>query len=556
MIPEILQQNFLHPVGLAALLGLIPLIIFYLVRPKPEREVMPSMTFFSEEKQKGRIRNALQKLKRNKLLILHIFFILLAAAAIANPLVRGLETDGDSVIILDTSASMNDNQRQAKNFAYKHLGSQNTVIAVGEESRIVARDASTEAARQAIREQENTVSSTDLISALQLASNYPGKIVLASDNAHNAAGDLRTTLEDISSSRNIKVMDLNHENSHAFTDIKFKDGKTLVTVQNFINRNRTLEITNEGPDSVKEVNVPALSTKTVEYDLEPGKHQLVLPPDELAIDNNMHISMPKDESIEVRVLGGESSYFKTAINLINETEYSNTDSIGDADVYFVSKDFELSENNLNQLEQEVENDKAVIIEDRADLPGFAPVENRSRSSTRTVQVTAASITTSFSSSVTDYSVKGNSLSTPEEALVLSEDSRVLLYNVDDETFGQKITYPIFWKNILLRMSDTKTAKELNIETGRQMNFEHKVTHKGKTISGTHTVQDTGYYSGQQIFAVNLLNPEESRPQTSETTEGSDIDSKPGRNPAGKYLTSLLAIVATLELIYLSRGGAI
>ncbi|QGA80270.1 vWA domain-containing protein [Candidatus Nanohalobium constans] len=556
MIPEILQQNFLHPVGLAALLGLIPLIIFYLVRPKPEREVMPSMTFFSEEKQKGRIRNALQKLKRNKLLILHILFVVLAAVAIANPLIQGLETDGESVIILDTSASMNDNTQEAKDFAFKHLGSQNTVIAAGSEPRVLVRDASPEAARKAIRSQGNTASSTDLISAVQIASNYNGKMVLASDMAHTETGSLESSLSDISESKAVKTMDLDHENSHGFTDLSFKNGKAHITVQNFLNRDRTVEIRREDSQQVKQVDLPALSTQTVELDLEPGRHELILPSDELAIDNKLYVSIPDREGIRVKRLGEESRYFREAMNLINQTEYSAGDSFDGAQIYFVEDGFELGQQRLKNLENQLDQGSAVILEERSELPGFAPVVNSSRSSTRQVQLQTSSITSGFTSAVTGYDIEGRSLSQPEEALVMSKDGKVLLYNVEDEVFGQQITYPIFWKNTLLNMSDRSTAPELNIKTESQVNFGTPVSHQGQEKPKRHKVQETGYYNGQKTFAANLLNPTESQPQINQIAERPGIDSNPGTDPAGKYLGSLLAVIATLELLYLSKGGAI
>ena len=109
------------------------------------------MAFFTEEKQKGRIQNALRALKRNKLLLLRMFFIVVAALAIANPLVQGLESEGNSVIVVDTSASVEDDRDQVESFALKHVGERNTVIAAGSEPEILGRDVTAEQARQLSR---------------------------------------------------------------------------------------------------------------------------------------------------------------------------------------------------------------------------------------------------------------------------------------------------------------------------------------------------------------------------------------------------------------------
>ncbi|MDY6768979.1 MAG: BatA domain-containing protein, partial [Candidatus Nanohaloarchaea archaeon] len=84
-VSPFLQQYFLTPIGLIALLALIPLILFYLMRPDPEERMMPSMQFFMEEERSGRMQNAIRMLQRNLVLLLHVLFIGLLAAALAGP---------------------------------------------------------------------------------------------------------------------------------------------------------------------------------------------------------------------------------------------------------------------------------------------------------------------------------------------------------------------------------------------------------------------------------------------------------------------------------------
>jgi len=553
MIPEIFQQNFLNPLGLTALLSLVPLIIFYLVKPKPEKEVMPSMAFFTEEKQKGKVQNALRKLKRNKILILHILFVLIAASAIANPLIRGLESEGNSVIILDTSASVNDNRQEVRNYAFNHLGEQNTVIRAGGSPEVLGRTVSTERARSLIRQQDNTASGTDLVSALQLARNYPGKVVLASDMDHTATGNLQTVLENLASDRNVKVMDLDHENSHAFTDLNVGDGgEVTFTVQNFLNRENNVEIRKSG-ENIEET-IGAQSTETFNVQLEPGVHEFKLPPDELALDNTLYVSVPGKDKIAVKRLGGESRYFNKAIQLINQTEYNSGSGLQGADVYYVSEDYSIS-GKTERLREIVDKGGKLIFESRENLPDIAPVENMSDSREVSVQV-QGEVAATFSSSVTGYDVKGRSLSTPDETIVLSEDNNILLYNVDDETFGREITYPIFWKNTLLEMTETNTADKLNIKTGQQTEFSKQVKHKGQNIQGNTLIQSTGFYKGDQTYAANLLGAEESAPNINAISEDSQITNKPGKDPSQEYLLTALTILSLAEILMLSNGGAI
>lgn len=548
---EAITRNFVNPAGLLALLGIIPLLISYLVKPKPEEEVMPSMAFFSEDQKKGKIQNALQALKRNRLLLLHILFISLAALAIANPLVSGLESDGKTVILLDTSASMHDNRQQVENFALKHLGNRNTIITVSGSPEIELRDASTERARSFIQGHENSASSTDLVSALQLASNFGGKVVIASDMDHTGGGDLDSVLNELAADRTVKVMDIDHRNSHGFTDLRVENGRAEVTIRNFIDRNRTIEL--QKPGENRKVVIPPLSSETVSIDLSGGAKELSLPMDEFSLDNKLYVSMPENRNIKVAYLGEESRYFRTAIELINSTSYIHQENIGEADVYFIGKEFKLTEERRTKLKQKLKAGAKIILENREDLPEFAPVENASGSYTTQVRVSAG-MATSFNSSVTGYDVTGTSLAEPEEALVLSQDEDVLLYNVDDGSFGQKLNYPIFWKQVIGRMTDLKTGSELNLETGTQHTFGNSVTYRGRKIRGYTTVPGTGFYRGKPTYAANLLNPEESSPNINTATSRTDVGDSPGRDPARKYIAALLALIGALEMTYLSRRG--
>ncbi|MEF8880485.1 MAG: BatA and WFA domain-containing protein [Candidatus Nanohaloarchaea archaeon] len=547
---ESIQQNFLQPLGLLALLGLIPLIIFYLVKPNPKEEVMPSMTFFREEKKEGKVRRAFRKLKRNKVLLLHILFIVLSAIAMANPLVSGLESDGETVIVLDSSASVNDNKQHVQDFALGHLGERNTVIKAGEDSEILLTDDSVEKARQVIQNHEVEAEGTDLVSAIQLASNYPGRMVIASDMMHtNTDQNLKPVIEDLAAERELKVMDIDQENSHGFTGLKVEEGVAEVTVLNYLDRNRSITVKKPGEN--RDISIGASSTKTIKLDLGSGTHELILPLDEFAMDNKLYVSIPEKKSIEISYLGETSKYFKKAISLIEFTDLKQ-EFRQDADVYYISDDYEID----NQLEELMRDSEAFfIIEARSEMSNIDLVKNYSGTSKRQVEVSNG-LATSFTSSVNSYDVTGEPLASPEEAFVLSEDENVLLYNVEDDDFGKKITYPIFWKKILQRMTDLKKGEQLNIQTGQNYNFESPVNFKGQQLEGNTGIDSAGFYRGKHVYSANFINPSEASPHLNRISSSKNVGENPDRDPAQKYLLALLAFIATIELIYLSRRGEI
>jgi hypothetical protein len=547
---QFIEQTFLQPLGLLGLLGLVPLIIFYLVKPKPKEEVMPSMAFFTEEKRESKVRNALSTLKRNKLFLLHVFFICFLALAIANPTVRGFESDGNSVILLDASASVSDNRQQIQDFALSHLGDTNTVIAASNDPEILVRDASTERARSAINNYEVKSEGTDLVSALELARNYDGRIVLASDMAHTSTNqELEPVLNEIASERNVKAININHENAHGFFDLEIEKGTAAVTVRNFLDENRTLEISSDRVS--KEVDIGSLSSTTADFNLSPGTHELVLPPDELAEDNKMYVSIPEEDEINVARLGEESRYFEEAVKSIEFASYSEEFS-EDADVYFIGENYDIDQ----KVEQEIDDSSsAVILESRGDETRFASVENYSGTTETEVQV-SQDLATSFTSTIDSFDVIGEALAEPQEALVLSDNEKVLLYNVEDRKFGETLVYPVFWKNIIQRMTEVKGAEDLNMRAGQTREFDAPVNFRGNKLSGNVELDQVGFYRGQEAYAVNLLNPEESTPHINDIDSRKDIGQEPGKDPTQKYLSALLALVAVLEITFLSRRGEI
>jgi len=554
MIPEVVQQNFVGPLGLTALLSLIPLIIFYLVKPKPVREVMPSMAFFQENKDKGRIRNALNKLKMNKLFFLHFLFVLVAAAAIANPLVAGLESEGSAVIVVDVSASVAEDQGDVKSFALSNLAEKNTVVKAGSSSEVLIRDASPERAKRAINSIENSGSGTDLVSGLQTASSFPGDIFLASDMSHTGSTMLDNVLEDVSEDTTVQVMSLDHENSHGFTGMKVQGQTVSVTVQNFLQVNNSVTLRKPG-ENIQEELGPG-SVESFSFDLESGAHELKLPKDESTIDNTLYVSIPQNDDIKVKRLGSESRYFTKAVQLINSTEYVSGDSLTGADVYYVSRGYSLGQEEIETIRDSLNQGSSVFaFESRENLPDFVPVENRTGVQNRTVTVNQG-LPTQFRSKVTGYDVKGLSLSQPEEAVALSEDEDVLFYNVEDESFGKEVTYPLFWKNTILNMTDRPTSEELNMKTGETVNFEKQVTKSDRTHQGRTVIESKGFYTGDKTYAANILNAEELAPYKNEFTDTENSGSENGRDPARKYLATLLIFLSLSELLYLSRRGAL
>jgi hypothetical protein len=98
---------FLRPLGLVALLSVVPLLVLYLVRPEPTRLRLPTVEFLRRE-ETGTDRPAFRRLRRNLLLLVQVLVLVLLVLALAAPYVTTLGTAGveETAVVLDTSASM------------------------------------------------------------------------------------------------------------------------------------------------------------------------------------------------------------------------------------------------------------------------------------------------------------------------------------------------------------------------------------------------------------------------------------------------------------------
>lgn len=202
------MMQLAEPLGLAALAALPVIVILYSLRPRRRRVRLASTALWGEalrERQRGL---GLQKLLRNLSLLALLLFALALAFALADPgwVTRTVET-GDTVLILDVSASMQAKEGAgtrfdaAKREALRRVqalagDSRMLLVASGRRPRLLS---SFESDRQTLQDALSGVSATDEAGrprdALTLASSLlrnreRGRIVFISDAAFDEAPEL------------------------------------------------------------------------------------------------------------------------------------------------------------------------------------------------------------------------------------------------------------------------------------------------------------------------------------------------------------------------------
>lgn len=101
--------EFSNPLALWGILLALPVIILYLLRPKPKHIRFPSVMFIINAEKAKRLRSFFKKIIRDPLLLLQILLIAILACAAAGPYFYTMEEQSlkeTAVIVMDSSASM------------------------------------------------------------------------------------------------------------------------------------------------------------------------------------------------------------------------------------------------------------------------------------------------------------------------------------------------------------------------------------------------------------------------------------------------------------------
>ena len=167
---------FIFPLALLGLLSVIPLIILYMLLPKPFKVSMPSVMFLVRiEESREKIYSSLTKLVKDPLFFVQLFVLILLAVAAAGPfiLTYAEHSDESTVIVIDVSASMQvgDRFEQVQREAIRHLSQVNTIILAESVPVIVAENVSASEAESVIRGLTPKAVTADIGSSMAAAAN-------------------------------------------------------------------------------------------------------------------------------------------------------------------------------------------------------------------------------------------------------------------------------------------------------------------------------------------------------------------------------------------------
>jgi archaellum component FlaG (FlaF/FlaG flagellin family) len=310
-------MDYEFPSGLIALAGIIPLVIVYLLKPRPKKIILPSLIFVRRISQNiADSRRKINKKITDPLFFLQLLALILISIAIAGPMLENLKENSEKVIIImDSSASMAVPERinDAREMAIKNLGDENTIIAAESIPVVLAKAIDSTHAQELISSMEPRDTPGDLaksiLTVVEDKENKNGKIVVISD-FENWAGRSPETYVKLASA---KDMELEFRQvgkatpNYAIIDGYLKDRNDgtydyTCTVKNFNNESAKLELQLESKSEMvstqkvrNSVSLGAFGTQQIKFSGIPKGISTVeiLNKDSVPFDNIVYISIPE-----------------------------------------------------------------------------------------------------------------------------------------------------------------------------------------------------------------------------------------------------------------------
>jgi hypothetical protein len=325
---------FLNPSNILYALGfLIPLILLYLIKPKPVNVAVPSLMFILNDMGKSNVHRFFRTIFRDILFLIQALAIILLALALAKPYINVDQESlvRQSIVIIDTSASTrafgDDRFGEIQTAAIESLASDNIVIVSQANAYALEENGdvhlSAGGAKSAIDDLQPTDMDGDLPTALDIATAYVGpdsKVTIVSDfvlssresqelieakfKVLRSKGALVEIKAISSVGRNIGIIDASLNSQNATVDLK---------IQNFNDNPSEIGLEYNGETIALPKNVLAPEGKpgsflSVSIPLAHGKSEILLTPaDDFEVDNHYYVSIPDRDTVRVLLISNDQN---------------------------------------------------------------------------------------------------------------------------------------------------------------------------------------------------------------------------------------------------------
>ncbi len=527
---------FRNPTALLGLLSIIPLIIIYLIRPRP-KEIRFSATQFLQEGEAERSA-VLSRLVNDPLFWVQLLALCSLTVAAAGPYSTDVApASSHLVVVLDCSASMQASFSRALEMIDPYLDKYQRVSIVFAASRadITLQEGSAAEARDVLRQAEPKAVSSDLSSGMTLAEN-----LLSSEGGHIlvVSDFISWTGDDPSSTR--KILEADGRVSIVFAD-SYQGGDNLAMVEawdvpgpGYVNHTAlvhnygfaktvTIKIDGPGGEDSRTVQVDGEDEYYLTFTAYPGVNEISLDIDDaVSWDNHAYISVSDTGKKSVLYLGEESPAL-AALRSLPNVQVKTTGKPEGNDLVVVAKNASLN----GELNRYIDGGRVIFIASGQESPEFLPV--------RVTGVEAGPATpwvrnegfakglhfdeiglfqfpkaTSRKGSTTMVEANG--------APILSYwrlGKGLVVYSglEMDSDFYLRPEYPIFWYQMINWVTDVPDVSQSNRKTGEIIHLGEPTLVETPSTSLTTSsliLDEVGVYRYQgQTVAANMYDPKES-----------------------------------------------
>ena len=600
----VLSDVFLSPLGLAAALAALPVIVLYLIRPEPRRLRLPTVRFLIDAEGTSSSRPLFQRLQRNLVLLLQLLAILLFATALAAPYVPAAqsETVEETVVVVDATASMTVESGESTRFeravsaAGGAVTSTTSVVVADAGVSVPLRTGTAADAAETLRSLRPTGAPGSLRTAITRAASLAGenaRIVVFSDFA--GGSEWRTAVQ-AAEARGLTV-DLRQfaaggADNVGIVDRSFAGEEVTASVRNFGDDPVTRRVSLGDEATTVELAPGDVRTVTFPVPAEGGEIRLS-PRDPFPVDDVAYVAVPADATVDVLLVTNDRNrYLETALSVIGPvavTRVAPPDPVPDPpedayDVVLYSgvDGGAIDDGHVAAGRAAVAGSGGVGIQAQPSMPAAAYgdlllIDPDAVAANPALATPAdAELTRDLSFPPPERYVRGELRSgrallstaggTPIVATDARDGGRLLYYGYVESasTFKYDFEYPIFWKRSVFALAGRESLPRLNLATGDRLRLGAETaidTPGGEVTAASLVASEPGFYTAGGVrYGASLLSPAES------AVVAADIDESAGDGPTTRReervapdpLTEFVAlgvIAAALgELVALRRRG--
>jgi len=576
---------FSSPLALLGLLSAIPLIVLYMIRPKPKDLPFPSTAFIKEGEAKPTA--ALNRLITDPLFWTQLLVIIFLVLAAAGPFTEARGTQGAHlVVVIDLSASMEASFSQAEEIVLQYSSGQDRIsIVLAENIPIVAlREGNGEQARAVLESLSPRAVSADLSAGMMMAKSLlgaeGGSILVVSDFASWTGDDPEVTRRLIEGEgTQVVFVDSGGEGENVgiVGGWIVDSGGALnysCLIRNY-GRTRTVPIRIEGPGGTiaRTITIDSGGDHYLTFDAFPGENSVVLEVDDaISSDDRAYVYAPEQRERRVLYLGDEGPAL-AALRSIPTVAVARSGDYGRFDL--VVTENETADGELNRYVYGGGSVVYVASNDSAS-PEYLPVRitgvvndsvplwTRNPVFAEDLHLDEIELFSYLQASPRQGSVTiAEANGVPVISYWRLGSGTVIYLGLSKERadFYQRPEYPIFWYEMINWLTSVPDASESNLRTGEIVRLGEKtlVVAPGERIETDVLLLDRiGIYRFQgKTLAANMYDPVESNLMDGETLNlGTFTGGKTSEKLIKKDLSSWLVLIAAglvvLELVILRR----